>query len=149
MLCPKCGTENTEQADFCTHCAEPLKAVNVQYENVASQQAEGSRETGSDTVTVSRNEEYDASISDESQSRPPRLTNIDFQSEKQASEKPAVSPGLNIGIIIGTLIFPIIGIAMGFTYMRKPHPDAKKAGKTWLILGAIMLLINILIVSLD
>ena len=52
-----------------------------------------------------------------------------------------------MAIIVGTIIFPIIGIAMGYTYYRKYHPDAKKAGKNWLILGTIILLFNILLVN--
>ncbi|MBX3616188.1 hypothetical protein [Nitrosomonas sp.] len=64
------------------------------------------------------------------------------------NEKPAVSIGFNMIIIIATLIFPVIGIAMGFTYYRKNHPDEKRAGKRWLILGIIMLLLNILFINL-
>ncbi|ALQ50002.1 hypothetical protein SAMN05421510_11044 [Nitrosomonas ureae] len=66
---------------------------------------------------------------------------------KIANEKPAVSTGLNIAIIVGTIIFPIVGIAMGYTYYRRDHPDLKTAGKNWLILGIIMFLVNILFVS--
>ncbi|SOD16728.1 hypothetical protein SAMN06297164_0718 [Nitrosomonas ureae] len=66
---------------------------------------------------------------------------------KIANEKPAVSTGLNIAIIVGTIIFPIVGIAMGYTYYRRDHPDMKTAGKNWLILGIIMFLVNILFVS--
>ncbi|SNX59964.1 hypothetical protein SAMN06296273_1415 [Nitrosomonas ureae] len=66
---------------------------------------------------------------------------------KIANEKPAVSAGLNIAIIVGTIIFPIVGIAMGYTYYRRDHPDMKTAGKNWLILGIIMFLVNILFVS--
>ena len=32
---------------------------------------------------------------------------------------------------------------MGFSYYRKDHPDAKKAGKIWMILGGIMVALNI------
>ena len=66
---------------------------------------------------------------------------------KIANEKPAVSTGLNIAIIVGTIIFPIVGIAMGYAYYRRGHPDMKTAGKNWLILGIIMFLVNILLVS--
>ena len=64
------------------------------------------------------------------------------------NEKPAVSAIFNLVIIVATLIFPIIGIAMGFTYYRKPGSDEKKAGKIWLILGIIMMIVNILLISL-
>ncbi len=62
------------------------------------------------------------------------------------SEKPRVPIGSNIAIIVATLVFPIIGIVMGFTFYRKDHPDQKKAGRNWLILGIVVLLINILLI---
>ena len=58
-------------------------------------------------------------------------------------DKPVVSTTLNIGVIIGTIIFPLVGLLMGFSYYRKDHPDAKKAGKIWMILGGIMVALNI------
>ncbi|MBS0423968.1 MAG: hypothetical protein JSR71_05970 [Proteobacteria bacterium] len=63
-------------------------------------------------------------------------------------EKPAVvSARINLAIIIGTILFPLIGIAMGFTYFRKDDPAAKKAGRNWLILGILMFIVNIVLVS--
>ncbi len=62
-------------------------------------------------------------------------------------EKPTVSAGINLAIIIGTILFPLIGIAMGFTYFRKDDPAAKKAGRNWLILGVLMFIVNIVLVS--
>ncbi|MDE2387572.1 MAG: hypothetical protein KGN35_00565 [Betaproteobacteria bacterium] len=64
-----------------------------------------------------------------------------------APEKPAVSAGVNLAVIIGTILFPLIGIAMGFTYFRKDDPAAKKAGRNWLILGVLMFAVNIVLVS--
>ena len=58
-------------------------------------------------------------------------------------DKPVVSTTLNIGVIIGTIIFPLVELLMGFSYYRKDHPDAKKAGKIWMILGGIMVALNI------
>ena len=58
-------------------------------------------------------------------------------------DKPIVSTVLNIGVIIGTILFPLVGLLMGFAYYRKDHPDAKKAGKIWMILGGIMLALHI------
>lgn len=157
MLCPKCGTENTEQADFCTHCAEPLKTVDVQtaqsgadagvvqQENNATQQSEETRETVNNRVTASRGQESEASMGDETVIQPqPRITNLDFQSDK-AKEKPVVSTGMNIAVILLSIPVPPIGIAMGYTYLRKPHPDAKKAGKIWLIWGIITFTILVLL----
>lgn len=62
-------------------------------------------------------------------------------------EKPAISTGVNLAIIIGTILFPLIGIAMGFTYFRKDDPVATKAGRNWLILGVLMFIVNIALVS--
>lgn len=58
-------------------------------------------------------------------------------------DKPIVSTILNISVIVGTILFPLVGILMGFAFYRKDHPDAKRAGKTWMILGAIMVAVNI------
>ncbi|WP_292913475.1 hypothetical protein [Nitrosomonas sp.] len=62
-------------------------------------------------------------------------------------KKPAVSPGVNLAIIIGTILFPVIGIAMGFTYFRKDDPAAKKTGINWLLLGVLMFIVHIVLVS--
>jgi hypothetical protein len=67
--------------------------------------------------------------------------------DESLNEKPMVSMGLNIAIIIGTILFPVIGIAMGYTYYRKVHPGTKKVGRNWLILGAVMFLGHIMLVN--
>ena len=64
------------------------------------------------------------------------------------NEKPVVSSGQNIAIIIGTILFPVIGVAMGYTFYKKDNSAAKKAGKNWLILGILMFIVNMLIVSI-
>ena len=64
------------------------------------------------------------------------------------NEKPVVSSGQNIAIIIGTILFPVIGVAMGYTFYKKDNPAAKKAGRNWLILGIIMFIVNISVVSI-
>ena len=75
-------------------------------------------------------------------------TIIDEKNENALdNEKPVVSRGQNIAIIIGTILFPVIGIAMGYTFYRKDNPAAKKAGRNWLILGILMFIINISFVS--
>ncbi|MCG7755098.1 MAG: hypothetical protein LZF64_07135 [Nitrosomonas sp.] len=75
-------------------------------------------------------------------------TIIDEKNENASdNEKPVVSGGQNIAIIIGTILFPVIGIAMGYTFYRKDNPAAKKAGRNWLILGILMFIINISFVS--
>lgn len=75
-------------------------------------------------------------------------TIIDEKNENASNnEKPVVSGRQNIAIIIGTILFPVIGIAMGYTFYRKDNPAAKKAGRNWLILGILMFIINISFVS--
>lgn len=120
MRCPKCGTENTEHAKSCLNCGAILK------EEVSTEQS-----SDQETAPV-----Y------------PRLTNIDMQSGAAVNSNPAVSSALSLAVILGSLFFPIIGIIMGFTYLRKTVPEARKIGKTWLTFGMIFLLIQIVLVSL-
>lgn len=46
-----------------------------------------------------------------------------------------VPDGLNLGIILGSLFVPLLGIIMGAMYMNDPIPEKKKAGKRWLLTG--------------
>lgn len=129
MLCPKCGAENTDQAESCSHCHESLL---------------NERQANADTNQYKNNEQID-------QKETKILDDLKV-TEKEidhaiANEKPVVSIGLNIAIILSTIIFPVVGVAMGYTYLKKDHPDAKKAGKNWLILGFVMILVNILLVN--
>lgn len=129
MLCPKCGTENTDQAESCSHCHESLL---------------NERQANADTNLHRNNEQVDQ--------RETKTSNALEAVEKEVdhaitNEKPVVSIGLNIAIILGTIIFPVVGVAMGYTYLKKDHPDAKKAGRNWLILGLVMILVNILLVN--
>ena len=62
------------------------------------------------------------------------------------NEKPAVSPGVNLAVIIGTILFPVIGVAMGYAYYRRDNPAEKKVGRIWLILGISMFIITIALV---
>ncbi|MBX3629704.1 MAG: hypothetical protein KF908_07245 [Nitrosomonas sp.] len=78
----------------------------------------------------------------------PRITNLDMQFDAPADGKPVVSSVLNLAVIAGSLFFPIIGIIMGFTYLRKTDPAARKAGKIWLVFGMVFLLMQIVLVSL-
>lgn len=114
MLCPKCGTENSDEAILCVKCGARL--------------VKDGEETPQPEPSVHQ-----------------RIVGIDLK--PKAPEKSGVSNGLYIGVMIATVIFPIIGIIMGFTYMRKDHPSAKKAGKNWLIVGAIMILFNIILLG--
>ncbi len=47
----------------------------------------------------------------------------------------AVSRELKIGIIIATLLVPLVGIIMGAVYMADANPDKKSVGRTWLLVG--------------
>lgn len=46
-----------------------------------------------------------------------------------------VPDGLNLGIILGSLFVPLLGIIMGAIYMNDPNPEKKKSGKRWLLTG--------------
>lgn len=130
MLCPKCGTENIDQAKFCIDCHESLLNEPPVHSDTHQRENDGqviqSETKTPDTLKVSERKSAHSS----------------------ETEKTVVSTGLNIAIIIGTIIFPVIGVAMGYTYFKKDHPDAKKAGRNWLIFGLIMFLVNILLVNL-
>ncbi len=130
MICPKCGTENTDQAKSCMACHESLP-----------QQTQGN-------VESSERKNVEQNISANTQSSVTLSAAKEKSSAVRMKEKPVVSLGLNIVIIVATLVFPIVGIAMGYTYFRKDHPEAKKAGKNWLILGFAMLLVNVILINL-
>jgi hypothetical protein len=46
-----------------------------------------------------------------------------------------VPSNLNIGIIAGSVLIPLLGIIMGAIYMNDPSPAKRKAGKLWLYVG--------------
>ena len=130
MLCPKCATENTAHAAFCINCHEHFASMSE--------------------ATSDKDQQNSISI-DLSETPIPNIERVTEEASRHSRiyEKPAVSLGLNIAIIFGTIIFPIIGIAMGYTYMRKDHPDAKKVGRNWLMLGVIMFVTTIILVNLS
>ena len=47
----------------------------------------------------------------------------------------AVSKEMKIGIIVGTVFIPLLGIIMGLIYMNDPNPEKKAVGKLWLYVG--------------
>ena len=53
-----------------------------------------------------------------------------------------VSEGLKIGVIIGSLFVPFLGIIMGVIYMKEPSPAKQGVGKTWLYVGIGVLAID-------
>ena len=130
MLCPKCATENTIHAAFCINCHEHFVSMS---ETTSDKDLQNSKRT------------------DLSETPIPNIERVTEETSRHSRihEKPAVPTGLNIAVIVGTIIFPIIGIAMGYTYMRKDHPDAKKVGRNWLMLGVIMFVTTIILVNLS
>jgi uncharacterized membrane protein YvbJ len=63
-----------------------------------------------------------------------------------APNMPSVTPAMKIGISIATLVIPLIGIVMGIIYMRDSQDSEKRAaGKLWLIIGIIVVILNLLI----
>jgi uncharacterized membrane protein YvbJ len=52
-----------------------------------------------------------------------------------------VSSGMNVGIIAASIFVPLVGIIMGIIYMRDANPSKQKAGKVWLIVGIVALII--------
>ncbi|HUQ10755.1 MAG TPA: zinc ribbon domain-containing protein [Steroidobacteraceae bacterium] len=48
-----------------------------------------------------------------------------------------ISQGMKTGMIIGSIVLPLLGIIMGVIYLMDPNPEKKQAGKLWLIIGII------------
>ena len=44
----------------------------------------------------------------------------------------AVPQGLKVGILIGSIFMPLLGIIMGAIYMNDPDLEKKKVGRLWL-----------------
>ena len=57
----------------------------------------------------------------------------------------AVSQGMKIGISIGTIIVPLLGLIMGAIYMADANPEKKAVGKLWLLIGAGVIVLYCLI----
>jgi uncharacterized membrane protein YvbJ len=59
------------------------------------------------------------------------------QATSQGTSAPgaAVSDGLKIGIIIGSVFIPLLGIIMGLIYMQDQDSQKKAVGKLWLQVG--------------
>jgi hypothetical protein len=49
----------------------------------------------------------------------------------------AVSDGLKIGVIVGSLIIPLLGIIMGVIFLVDANPEKKAVGRLWLIVGVV------------
>ena len=100
MLCPKCVTENTIHAVFCINCHEHFVSMS---ETTSDKDLQNSKRIDLSETPIPNIE---------------RLTE-ETSRHSRIHEKPAVSTGLNIAIIFGTIIFPIIGIAMLYLYEKR------------------------------
>ena len=123
MLCPKCETENKDENETCANCGESLLNDN---DNDNDNDLVASEAEHADVVAAQKPEA-------EANPEPvvhQRITGVNLKStDAKSSDVKVVSNGFYIGVMIATVIFPIIGIIMGFTYLRKTHPSARKAGK--------------------
>ena len=55
--------------------------------------------------------------------------------------QPEVTNGLKFGVLIASLIIPVIGIILGIYFMNNSNLNKKAVGKSWLITGIIMAVI--------
>lgn len=137
MLCPKCETENKVENETCTNCGENLLNDNDPVAN----EAEHTEVAAEQKPKVQTNPEPVVHQ---------RITGVDLKpADSTSSDVKVVSNGFYIGVMIATVIFPIIGIIMGFTYLRKVHPSARKAGKSWLIVGSAIILAQVVVLSMN
>ena len=44
---------------------------------------------------------------------------------------------MKIGILLGSIVVPLLGIIMGIVYMNDANPAKKEVGKLWLIVGIV------------
>ena len=54
---------------------------------------------------------------------------------------PVVSSGLNLVMVLLSLFLPLIGIIAGVVYMVQPEMEKKRAGKRWLIVSLVALVL--------
>ena len=48
-----------------------------------------------------------------------------------------VTQGMKTGMLIASIVLPLIGIVMGIIYLVDDNPEKKQAGKLWLIVGIV------------
>ena len=137
MLCPKCEAENKDENETCTNCGESLLNDSDQVVNKVEQTEIVAKQT-------SKVEAKPKPVVHQ------RITGANHKSTvSKSSDVKVVSNGFYIGVMIATVIFPIIGVIMGFTYLRKEHPSARKAGKSWLIVGSAIILAQVVVLSMN
>lgn len=52
-----------------------------------------------------------------------------------------ISPGMKNGMIIASILLPLVGIVVGIVFMLDDNPEKKDAGKRWLIIGIVALVV--------
>lgn len=54
-----------------------------------------------------------------------------------ATDAEVVSQGMKNGMLVASIILPVIGIVVGIVYLLDANPAKKEAGKLWLIVGIV------------
>lgn len=69
----------------------------------------------------------------------------DTSGSKPATTAPAVNPALKNGILVGSVLVPILGIIMGIIYLLDANAEKKAVGRLWLMVGGIAALVWIIL----
>jgi hypothetical protein len=161
MFCPNCGQQNPAEAKFCGHCgatisgpddareATPAAAPNDRGQAPAGQWTQPARPSTTSwgaspppapPVTPRPTPEPAVRPPPQWSAGPPSQASgqwlVGNESATVGSGE-GVSNGLNIAVIIGSIIIPFIGLVAGVVYMADSNPAKKSAGKVWLIVGII------------
>ena len=56
-----------------------------------------------------------------------------------------ISKEMKVGILIGTIFVPLLGIIMGAIYMSDPNPAKKEVGRLWLMVGIGVMVLSCVI----
>lgn len=120
MYCPKCGEKNPDDARFCGSCGAPIPTSVAEAEK------------GREVEPTERREPVAVPTGSRGTSSAPASADH-------------VAPEMKIGIAVATVIIPILGIVMGIVYLNSPSAEKKSAGKLWLIIAGVMLLLYCLL----
>jgi len=124
MFCPKCGHQASNNEHYCIQCGSKLPDASV------SNQESPNREEKHNTSNFS-----------------PSIIDTVLSDNSNAGDA-VVSKKFYIGVLAATVFLPIIGIIMGIIYLLKDHPEEKKAGKMWLMVGIGVGVLNAIILSM-
>jgi uncharacterized membrane protein YvbJ len=78
----------------------------------------------------------------------PRRSPTSAPARQSSDDGEPVSSNLNIGVIIGTIFIPLLGIIMGAIFMQDPNPKKKAAGKLWLQIGIGWAIVSCLLAAM-